>query len=93
MVVYLKLFKHCLNYIVNEVSPLITHQYSWTSFTSVSSTHLVKYFITVIIYLAFDILVGGLIGPTKSISHLSNTCKVTCGLSGISSLPDGFPTL
>jgi hypothetical protein len=53
-------------------------------FTGDAYAHLVKYYVTVIIYLALDLFVGGLIGPTKSISHLSNTCKVTCGLRGIS---------
>jgi hypothetical protein len=43
------------------------------SFTGVASTHIVRYFVTVIMYLAPIIFVGGLIGPTKYISHLSNS--------------------
>jgi hypothetical protein len=59
--------------------------YALKSFTGVASTHVVKYFIAIIIYLAPDLFASGLIGPTKSISHFSNTYKVTCGLRGISS--------
>jgi len=44
-------------------------------------------------YLAPDLFAGGLIGPTKSIAHLSNACKVTYGTRGISSLLDGFAVL
>jgi hypothetical protein len=62
-------------------------------FTGAASTHLVKYFVAVIMYLAPILLAGGLIGPTKSIAHLSNACNVTCGRSGISSLLLGLPTL
>jgi hypothetical protein len=58
-----------------------------------TSADFVKYFVAVIMYLALDLFVGGLIGPKKSISHFSNTCKVTCGLRGISSLLFGLPTL
>jgi hypothetical protein len=47
----------------------------------------------VIMYLAHVLLVGGLIGPTKSTAHFSNACKVTCRFKGISSLHDGLPTL
>jgi hypothetical protein len=63
------------------------------SLTGVALAHLVKYYVVVIISMAPDLLASVLIGPTKHISHLSNTCKLTCGLSGISSLLDGFPTL
>jgi len=63
------------------------------SFTGVASTHLVRYSIMVMMYLAPVLLDGGLMGPTKSIAHLSNACNVTCGHSGISSLLLGFPTL
>jgi hypothetical protein len=61
--------------------------------TVVASTHMVKYFVAMIRYLARDLLVGGLIGPTKSIACLSNACSITYGCKGISSLMDGFPTL
>jgi hypothetical protein len=40
------------------------------SMVGFSSSHLVKYSITMIMYLAHDLLVDGLIGPTKYISHL-----------------------
>jgi hypothetical protein len=63
------------------------------SFTGAASAHIVKYFVAVIMYLAPDLFVGGLIGLTKFVSHLSNSCKVTCGLRGISSLLFGLPTL
>jgi hypothetical protein len=63
------------------------------SFIGVASTHLVKYYVTVIMYLAPVIFVGGLIGPTKSIAHLSNAYNVTCGRNGISSLLLDLPTL
>jgi hypothetical protein len=43
------------------------------SLTGVASAHLVKYFVAVMMYLAPDLLVGGLIGLKKYISHLSNT--------------------
>jgi hypothetical protein len=59
----------------------------------VSFAHFVGYYVTVMIYLSLDLFVGGLIVPTKSISHLSNTCNITCGLRGISSLLLGLPTL
>jgi hypothetical protein len=63
------------------------------SLTGIDSSHLVKYLVAVMIYLAPDLFVGGLIGPKKSISHLSNTYIVTCGIRGISSLMLGFQTL
>jgi hypothetical protein len=63
------------------------------SFTGVSSAHLVKYYVLVMIYLAPNLLAGGLIGPTKFIAHFLNTCKVTCCLRGILSRLLGFPTL
>jgi len=34
-----------------------------------TSTHLVKYFVAVMIYLAHDLIAGGLIGLKKSIAH------------------------
>jgi hypothetical protein len=55
--------------------------------------HLVKYSIVIMIYLAPNRLVGGLIDPTKSMTHFSNSCNVTCGTKGISSLLEGFPSL
>jgi hypothetical protein len=65
------------------------------SFTGATFSHLVKYSIRVMImiYLAHELFVGGLIGPTNSISHLLNTCKVTFGLRGILSLLLGLVTL
>jgi hypothetical protein len=55
--------------------------------------HLVKYFVTVIIYLAIDLLVDRSIGPMKYISHFSKSCSVTCEYNDVSSLLDGFQTL
>jgi hypothetical protein len=63
------------------------------SFIGVASTHLVRYSVTLIMYLAHVILADGLIGPTNSISHLPNACNVTCGRNVILSLLLGFPTL
>jgi hypothetical protein len=47
-------------------------------FTSADSAHLVRYFVVLIMYLSPVLLVGVLIGPTKSIAHFSNTYNVTC---------------
>jgi uncharacterized membrane protein len=63
------------------------------SFTSATSTHLVRYSVSVMMYLASVLLAGWLIGPTKSIAHLSKAYNVTCGRNGILSLLLGFPTL
>jgi hypothetical protein len=63
------------------------------SFTALASAHLVKYYVAVMIYLAPVCFPGGFIGPTKSMAHFSNACRVICGANGISSLHDGFPTL
>jgi hypothetical protein len=62
-------------------------------FTRVASAHLVRYSGVVMMYLSPVLLVGGLIGPKKSISHLSNAYNFTCGRRGISSLFLGLPTL
>src|SRR5713101_4227195 len=61
--------------------------------TTVASAHLVRSSVPVIIYLAPVRFPGGLLGPPKSIAHLSNVHNVTCGRSGISSRREGFPTL
>jgi hypothetical protein len=63
------------------------------SFTGADSAHIVSYYVMVMMYLAPVILDGGLIGPKKSISHLSNAYNVTCDRNNISSLLLGFPTL
>jgi len=56
---------------------------SLKSVIGATSTHLVKYSVVVIIYLAHDLLTGGLIGPTNSIAHLSKDCSVTYGFNDI----------
>ena len=61
--------------------------------TALASAHLVRYSVLVMIYLAPICFPGGLIGPTKSIAHMSNVRSMTCGRSGISSRREGFPTL
>ena len=61
--------------------------------TTLASAYLVRYFVPVMMYLTPVRFPGGLIGPTKSIAHLSNAHSVICGHSGISSLREGFPTL
>jgi hypothetical protein len=63
------------------------------SLTSLASTDLVKYYVAVIMYLTPVRFLGGFIGPTKSMAHFSNACRVSYGANGISSLLDGFPTL
>jgi hypothetical protein len=63
------------------------------SLTALASALLVKYFVVVIMHLYSVHFPGGFIGPTKSMDHLSNACRVSCGANGISSLLDGFPTL
>jgi hypothetical protein len=62
------------------------------SLTALASSHLVKYFVAVMMYRAHLRFLGGLIGPTKLMSHFSNACKVIWGAKGISSLLEGFPT-
>jgi hypothetical protein len=62
------------------------------SLTTLASAHLVKYSVTVIIYLAHVRFPGGFIGPTKSMALFLNACKIIYGANGISSLWDGFPT-
>ena len=61
--------------------------------TAFASAHWVRYSVAVMMYLAPVRFPGGLIGPTKSIAHLSNARSVICGHNGISSLLEGFPTL
>jgi hypothetical protein len=63
------------------------------SLTSLASTHLVKYFFVVIMYLDPIRFPGGFIDPTKSMSYFSNACRASCVSSGISSLLEGFLTL
>jgi hypothetical protein len=47
------------------------------SFIGMTFAHLVRYSIAMIMYLDPILFDGGLIGPTKSISHLSNSCNDT----------------
>jgi hypothetical protein len=49
---------------------------SLQSLSALSSSHLVKYFVTVMMYLSLVCFPSELIGPTKSMAHLSNACKV-----------------
>jgi hypothetical protein len=77
-------------YILNKKCAIVS---TLQSITGVASSHRVRYFVVVMMYLAPDLLVGGLIGPMKSMAHLSKTCNVTCGFNGISSLLEGFLTL
>jgi hypothetical protein len=63
------------------------------SFMHATSSHIVKYYVAVIIFVYPYLFPGGLIGPTKSISHSLNTYKVTCGLRGISSYTLRLPPL
>jgi hypothetical protein len=63
------------------------------SFTGAAFTHLVRYFVALLMYLSLVLFAGGLIGSMKSISHLSNAYNVTCGHNDILSLLLGLPTL
>jgi hypothetical protein len=63
------------------------------SLTSLASSHLVKYLVAVMMYLAPVHFPSGFIGPTKSMAHFSNACKFRWGANGMSSLLDDFPTL
>jgi hypothetical protein len=63
------------------------------SLTSLTLTHLVKYSVAVIMYLAHVRFPGGFIGPTTTMAHFSNSFRVSCGAKGISSLLDDFPTI
>jgi hypothetical protein len=63
------------------------------SLTALALAHLVNYSVVVIMYLTHVRFPSGFIGPTKSMAHFSNACRVNYGASGISSLLDGFPTL
>jgi len=63
------------------------------SLTTLASFHLVKYSVAMMMYLDHVHFLGGFIGPTKSMEHFSNACRVNCAANGISSLLDGFPTL
>jgi hypothetical protein len=46
------------------------------SLNALVSAHLVKYSVAVMIYRAHVCFPVGLMGPTKSIAHFSNACKV-----------------
>jgi len=63
------------------------------SLTGCASAHFVKKLVVVIRYYAPILFLGGLMGPTKSIAHLSKACNVTCGTNGISSILEGFLVL
>jgi hypothetical protein len=67
--------------------------FSLQSLTSLALAHLVKYSITVIMYLSLVHFPGGFIGPTKSMAHFSNAYNVSWVSSGMSSLLNNFPTL
>ena len=61
--------------------------------TALASAQLVRYSIPVMMYLAPVCFPSGLIGPTKSIAHLSHAHSIICGRGGISSLCEDFHTL
>jgi hypothetical protein len=66
---------------------------SLQSLTSLSSAHLVKYYVAVTMYLAPVCFPSGFIGPMKLMSHFTNACRVIFGDKCISYFLDGFPTL
>lgn len=43
------------------------------------------------IYLAKELQLGGLIGPTKMTTHFSKGCSALNGFKGVSSLLEGLP--
>jgi hypothetical protein len=47
------------------------------SLNALTSSHMVKYSVAVMMYRALVRLLGGLIGSTKSIAHFSKACKVS----------------
>jgi hypothetical protein len=54
------------------------------SLIALASTHLVKYSVAVMMYLAPVHFLGGFMGPMKSMAHFSNACRVNC-LNGLAS--------
>lgn len=63
------------------------------SFMGYTSVHLVKYSVSVMMYRAPIFFVGGLISPTKSMAHLSNSCNDNFGFISNSSLRDSLLVL
>jgi hypothetical protein len=88
----IKILRH-LNLMITFSNKKFVAFLALQSLAGVNSSHLVRYYVTTMMQLSLDHFVGGLIGPTKCMAHLSNTFKVTCGLRGISSLLLGLPTL
>jgi hypothetical protein len=62
------------------------------SYTTVASTQQVRYLVAVMMYLAFECLEIGFIGPMKSTTHFSNACRALTGCIGSSYQHDGLPT-
>jgi len=89
---FIKVFRHP-NLVMISSKMNCTVVVALQSLTSLASSHPVKYYVVVMMYLAHVCLPSGLIGPTTSMAHFSNTCSVNCGSKGISSRLDIFPTL
>jgi hypothetical protein len=65
----IRILRH-LNLLINCLNKKCTPFSMLQSLTSVETSHLVKYFVIVMMYISSDLLSGGLIGPKKYISHL-----------------------
>jgi hypothetical protein len=63
------------------------------SLTTLASAPMVKYSVTIMIYLSPMRFPGGLIGPMKSMAHFLNACRVIYIANGISSILYGIPNL
>jgi hypothetical protein len=68
----IKILGH-LNLVITCSNKKYVIVFALQSLNCVASAHLVKYYVAVMMYFAPDLLVGGLIGPKKSITHLPNT--------------------
>ena len=62
------------------------------SLTALALSHMVKYFVEVMMYLTPVHFPGGFMVPMKSMAHFTNDCRVIYGANGISYLQYGFPT-
>jgi len=62
------------------------------SYVGASSTHMVRQSTMLMIYLALEWWVGGLIGPTNLITQFSKGCITLTSFKGNSSLQKGLPT-
>jgi hypothetical protein len=88
----IRIFGH-LNLVMMSSNMKCTAVVALQSLTALALAHPVKYSVAVTMYLDPVRFPGGFIGPMKSMDHFSNSCRVSYGAKGISSLLYGFPTL